>query len=244
MKKIKLFSILAAFVAAVSFTSCNTSDSGSTWQELTQAEKASCYSALSMYNMTTPTGNFTYYTTKLDKDGKLSTTVSDSTITADWQVARIGTDTAVVINIYNTENGINKALSDYIPEYSNNKSNSGLKTALKEHKSTVRFVCPLYFYQISPISFLLNPQKLTYNLEYDGATHKVEFYFYGSSLYQANNYGIYDPSSTTGTKMQLVFNLYGYKIDAAEDDKSEPTRLEVKTAKGTTNYVPFYFMTK
>lgn len=243
MKKIKLFSILAAFVAALSFTACN-SDSGSSWKELTPTEKANCYSTLSMYNMTSPRGEFTYYTTKIGKDGKQTDVVSDSTITADWQISRVGSDTAIVVNIYDTENGITKALADYIPDYTNSKSNSGLKTALKEYQGSVTFICPVYFYQASPIAFLLNPKKLTYNLQYDGAAHKVDFWFYGSTLYSANNYGVYNPSSTTKVKMSMVFNLYGFKIDAADDDKSEPTRLEVKASNGTTNYVPYYFNVK
>jgi hypothetical protein len=44
MKKIKLFSIVAAFVAAFAFTSCNTGDdNNSYYQPLTQAEKDVCY---------------------------------------------------------------------------------------------------------------------------------------------------------------------------------------------------------
>ena len=44
MKKIKLFSIVAAFVAAFAFTSCNTGDdNNSYYQPLTQAEKDLCY---------------------------------------------------------------------------------------------------------------------------------------------------------------------------------------------------------
>ena len=40
MKKIKLFSIAAAFVAAFAFTSCNTGDdNNSHYQPLTQLEK-------------------------------------------------------------------------------------------------------------------------------------------------------------------------------------------------------------
>ena len=45
MKKIKLFSIVAAFVAAFAFTSSNTGDdNNSYYQPLTQAEKQTCYS--------------------------------------------------------------------------------------------------------------------------------------------------------------------------------------------------------
>lgn len=40
MKKIKLFSIVAAFVAAFAFTSCNTGDdNNSNYQPLTKAER-------------------------------------------------------------------------------------------------------------------------------------------------------------------------------------------------------------
>ncbi len=243
MKKITLLSILAAFVTALSFTACNSSDSDSTWTELTPAEKASCYSALSTYGLSSPKGEFTYYTTKLDKDGKQSTTVSDSTITATWQIARIGSDTAIVVNINDTQNGIHKALADYIPDYTNGKGNSGLKTALKEYKDAVSFVCPLYFYKTSPVTFLLNPKKLTYELEYDGATHKVDFYFYGSTVYYPANYGVYNPTSSK-YKLSALFCMYGYKIDAEDNDKSEPTKLEVKTTQGTSNYVPFYLNVK
>ena len=44
MKKIKLFSIVAAFVAAFAFTSCNTGDdNNSYYQPLTKSEKDVCY---------------------------------------------------------------------------------------------------------------------------------------------------------------------------------------------------------
>ena len=43
MKKIKLFSIVAAFVAAFAFTSCNTGDDNSYNKPLTKSEKDVCY---------------------------------------------------------------------------------------------------------------------------------------------------------------------------------------------------------
>ena len=43
MKKIKLFSIAAAFVAAFAFTSCNTGDDNSYTKPLTKSEKDVCY---------------------------------------------------------------------------------------------------------------------------------------------------------------------------------------------------------
>lgn len=243
MKKITLFSVLAVLFAALSFTSCNTGDS-ETWTPLTPEQKSSCYSALSMYSMTSPTGSFTYFCKKTDKDGQVSTTVSDSTINADWSFQRIAGDTTIVITTH-SDGAITKALADYIPSYTSNKSNSGLIEALKAYTGTTRFVCPLYFYATSPVSFLLNPQKLTYNLNYDGADHKIDFYFFGSSIYSIMNYGVYNPSNSTNYKMSLMFQLYGFKIDAADDDKNDPTRLEVSASTGTTvQYVPFYFNVK
>lgn len=43
MKKIKLFSIVAAFVAAFAFTSCNTGDDNNYTKPLTKSEKDLCY---------------------------------------------------------------------------------------------------------------------------------------------------------------------------------------------------------
>lgn len=43
MKKIKLFSIVAAFVAAFAFTSCNTGDDNNYTKPLTKSEKDVCY---------------------------------------------------------------------------------------------------------------------------------------------------------------------------------------------------------
>ena len=44
MKKIKLFSIAAAFVAAFAFTSCNTGDDNNSYAKpLTKSEKDVCY---------------------------------------------------------------------------------------------------------------------------------------------------------------------------------------------------------
>ena len=43
MKKIKLFSMVAAFVAAFAFTSCNTGDDNNYTKPLTKSEKDVCY---------------------------------------------------------------------------------------------------------------------------------------------------------------------------------------------------------
>lgn len=237
MKKITLFSILAAFVAALSFTACNSSSDNS-WTPPTAQEKAQAYQALSMLNMTSPMGDFTYFCKK--GDAKI---VSDSTITAEWNIGRVDKDSALTITINDPNNGIAKALADYIPDYTNSVSNSGVKTALKNYKGVAKFICPIYWYQSNPITFLLYTKNLRYNLEYDGGSHTIDFVFYANG----SSYGVYQPNSTStksNYKMSMQLNLYGFRIDKAENDKSEPTKLEVPASNGTANYAPFYFNVK
>lgn len=240
MKKITLFSILAAFVAVLSFSSCNSSDSNG-YTPLTSQEKAKCFQALDLFSMTSPTGDFTYYCKK-----GANNYVSDSTITASWSIDRIGNDSVITIQVNDPNNGIAKGLADYLPDYTNGKSNSGLKEALKNYKGAAKFTCPItIWYQQNPITFILGGKNLTYNLEYDGASHKVDFIFSYTSGYNYTNSGIYQPSNTkNAVQMSIRLMLYGFKVDKTDNDSSEPTRLELPTSNGTVNYTWYIFNVK
>ena len=161
MKKIKLFSIVAAFVAAFAFTSCNTGDdNNSYYQPLTQAEKQTCYLKTSGSRMS----KLAYVSDEhvTEKDGKKE---YHDTLDVSTSIHGDGKDTVMTVNNFPV-----KIFARYIPE---NVDTKDLKEALKKYKMPVSFKSVVYYYTITPfIQFMLFPDAITVNLEYGGATHK------------------------------------------------------------------------
>ena len=58
---------------------------------------------------------------------------------------------------------------------------------------------------MSPIEFLINPQTLTYNLNYSGSDHKVQVLFYVNNTY---SYGTYNASSRELGMQLIIGALY------------------------------------
>lgn len=167
MKKIKLFSIAAAFVAAFAFTSCNTGDdNNSYYQPLTQAEKQTCYLKTSGSRMS----KLAYVSDEhvTEKDGKKE---YHDTLDVSTSIHGDGKDTVMTVNNFPV-----KIFAHYIPE---NVDTKDLKEALKIYEMPVSFKSVVYYYTVTPfIQFMLFPDAITVNLEYGGATHKVKFYCY------------------------------------------------------------------
>ena len=170
MKKIKLFSIVAAFVAAFAFTSCNTGDdNNSYYQPLTQAEKQTCYLKTSGSRMSKLAYVSDEHVTEKRRQKGISRHLRCLYIyPRRWQRYLVMTVNNFPVKIF----------ARYIPE---NVDTKDLKEALKEYKMPVSFKSVVYYYTITPfIQFMLFPDAITVNLEYGGATHKVKFYCYSS----------------------------------------------------------------
>lgn len=214
MKKIKLFSIVAAFVAAFAFTSCNTGDdNNSNYQPLTQAEKDVCYLKTSGSRMS----KLTYLSDEhvTEKDGKKE---YYDTLNVATSIQREGKDTVMTVNFPV------KIFARYIPE---NAETKDLKEALKKYELPVNFKSIVYYYSVTPvIQFMLFPDAISVNLEYGGATHKVKFYCYSSG----NSRYTFGQVTQTTSKVEAYLVVYGYEVDPKDDKKPNPTAFNFNMA--------------
>lgn len=214
MKKIKLFSIVAAFVAAFAFTSCNTGDdNNSNYQPLTKAEKDVCY--LKTYG--SRMSKLTYLSDEhvTEKDGKKE---YYDTLNVATSIQREGKDTVMTVNFPV------KIFARYIPE---NAETKDLKDALKKYKLPVNFKSIVYYYSVTPvIQFMLFPDAITVNLEYGGATHKVKFYCYSSG----NSRYTFGQVTQTTSKVEAYLVVYGYEVDPKDEKKPNPTAFNFNMA--------------
>ena len=214
MKKIKLFSIVAAFVAAFAFTSCNTGDdNNSNYQPLTKAEKDVCYLKTSGSRMS----KLTYVSDEhvTEKDGKKE---YYDTLNVATSIQREGKDTVMTVNFPV------KIFARYIPE---NAETKDLKDALKKYELPVNFKSIVYYYSVTPvIQFMLFPDAITVNLEYGGATHKVKFYCYSSG----NSRYTFGQVTQTTSKVEAYLVVYGYEVDPKDEKKPNPTAFNFNMA--------------
>lgn len=214
MKKIKLFSIAAAFVAAFAFTSCNTGDdNNSNYQPLTKAEKDVCYLKTSGSRMSKLTYMSDEHVT--EKDGKKE---YYDTLNVSTSIHREGKDTVMTVNFPV------KIFARYIPE---NAETKDLKEALKKYELPVNFKSIVYYYSVTPvIQFMLFPDAISVNLEYGGATHKVKFYCYSSG----NSRYTFGQVTQTTSKVEAYLVVYGYEVDPKDEKKPNPTAFNFNMA--------------
>lgn len=226
MKKIKLFSMVAAFVAAFAFTSCNTGDdNNSYYQPLTQAEKQTCYFKTAGSRMNKLAYISDEHVTL--KDGKKEYI---DTLDVATSIYGDGKDTVMIVRNFPV-----KILERYIPESADTKE---LKEALKKYEMPVNFKSVVYYYSVTPVlQFLLTPETITVNLEYGGATHKVNFYCY------ANGYYIYNTGlvNSTTSKLEAYLTLYGYEVDPKDEKNPKPTTFNYNIAGEQSTGVRFKF---
>lgn len=220
MKKIKLFSMVAAFVAAFAFTSCNTGDDNNYTKPLTQAEKQTCYFKTAGSRMS----KLVYLSDEHVTETKGTKEYID-TLNVATDIYGNGKDTVMTVHNFPV-----KILARYIPE---NAEMKDLKEALKNYeKMPVNFKSVVYYFSVTPaLQFLLTPETMTVNLEYGGATHKVKFYFYANQLpYSICNIG---QINSTTNKLEAYFALYGYEVDPKDEKNPKPTTFSYNIAGKT-----------
>lgn len=212
MKKIKLFSIVAAFVAAFAFTSCNTGDDN--YQPLTQAEKQTFYFKTAGSRMSQLAYMSDEHVT--EKDGKKE---YYDTLGVTTEIYGNGKDTVMTVRNFPV-----KILARYIPENADTKD---LKEALKKYELPVNFKSIVYYYSVTPvILFMLFPDAITVNLEYGGATHKVKFYCYSSG----NSRYTFGQVTQDKSKVEAYLVVYGYEVDPKDEKKPNPTAFNFNMA--------------
>lgn len=215
MKKIKLFSIVAAFVAAFAFTSCNTGDdNNSNYQPLTKSEKDVCYLKTHGSRMS----KLTYVSDEnvTEKDGKKE---YYDTLNVATDINGNGKDTVMTVRNFPV-----KIFARYIPE---NAETKDLKEALKKYELPVNFKSIVYYYSVTPvIQFMLFPDAISVNLEYGGATHKVKFYCYSSG----NSRYTFGQVTQDKGKVEAYLVVYGYEVDPKDEKKPNPTAFNFNMA--------------
>ena len=213
MKKIKLFSIVAAFVAAFAFTSCNTGDDNNYTKPLTKSEKDLCYlKTAGVHN-----GKLAYMSDEHVTEIKGTKEYID-TLDVATDIYGNGKDTVMTVNNFPV-----KIFARYI-EGDDKKE---LKEALKKCEMQVSFKSVVTYYKVTPVlQFLLYPETMTVNLEYGGATHKVNFYVYANAYYIYNT-GLVDSKTS---KLEAYFALYGYEVDPKDEKNPKPTAFSYNIA--------------
>ena len=213
MKKIKLFSIVAAFVAAFAFTSCNTGDDNNYTKPLTKSEKDVCFLKTAGSRMSQLAYMSDEHVT--EKDGKKE---YYDTLGVTTEIHGNGKDTVMTVRNFPV-----KIFARYIPE---NAEMKDLKEALKKYNMPVNFKSVIYYYTVTPVvQFMLFPDAITVNLEYGGATHKVKFYCYssGNSPYTFGQV-------TQKSKVEAYLVVYGYEVDPKDEKKPNPTAFNFNMA--------------
>ena len=213
MKKIKLFSMVAAFVAAFAFTSCNTGDDNSYNKPLTKSEKDVCYLKTAGSRMSKLAYMSDEHVT--EKDGKKE---YYDTLGVTTDIYGNGKDTVMTVHNFPV-----KIFARYIPE---NAETKDLKEALKKYEMPVSFKSVVYYLTVTPvIQFMLFPDAITVNLEYGGATHKVKFYCYssGNSRYTFGQV-------TTTNKVEAYLVAYGYEVDPKDEKNPNPKAFNFNMA--------------
>ena len=214
MKKIKLFSIVAAFVAAFAFTSCNTGDDNNYRKPLTKSEKDVCYLKTAGVHY----GKLAYMSDEHVTEIKGTKEYID-TLDVTTDIYGNVKDTVMTVRNFPV-----KIFARYIPE---NVDTKELKEALKKYEMPVSFKSVVTYYTVTPVlQFLLSPETITVNLEYGGATHKVNFYCYANAYYIYNT-GLVDSKTN---KLEAYFALYGYEVDPKDEKNPKATTFSYNIA--------------
>lgn len=214
MKKIKLFSMVAAFVAAFAFTSCNTGDDNNYRKPLTKSEKDVCYLKTAGVHY----GKLAYMSDEHVTEIKGTKEYID-TLDVTTDIYGNGKDTVMTVRNFPV-----KIFARYIPEIVDTKE---LKEALKKYEMPVSFKSVVTYYTVTPVlQFLLSPETITVNLEYGGATHKVNFYCYANAYYIYNT-GLVDSKTN---KLEAYFALYGYEVDPKDEKNPKATTFSYNIA--------------
>ena len=165
MKKFRLLTVLAAFVAAFSFTSCNTD--GDSYTPLTLEQQKSFQTAMAV-------GSYNNMMLLFEKKNEANVNKQIDSVAVSCRVSMYGDSTITMTNFPIAQ------LAEHI-------SNKNLAEALaKEAPRTI--TCK---YQVAPNStsamayFLACPSVIELNLTYgtDNKSHKVVLYFIPSQMY-------------------------------------------------------------
>jgi len=173
MKKLK--TIFAACLAAVCLASCISETNDNSNDTLTPAQVGQCLTAtLGNYS-----GNILYQTAPITA----SIIDNSDTLDIEWSVQR---DTTVMVSQFPAEVA------------ASNISDKALAEALLQ-AGPAPLKAYMGFYKATPVSFLLAPVSVEYDIDYNGGSHTATLVFWVNTY----SYGLYD-ATTRLFEMQLV----------------------------------------
>lgn len=202
MRKTSILTLLLCMIAALTMTSCLSDDDDDSG--LTREEQHTAYLSVAGEH----SGQLVYYDTIFtSKPSKV-----------DSVVAKVNFDTDSTMTVYNFHvNSIAHFVQD-----------ATAKTCLENAPAQI-LKCYTYFYDLSPVTFHILPQKLTFSTTADGTPHTITLAFYAG---YPNSYGV-----KSGKSLGLQIVLGGVYLDY--ENITGGTNL---LANGLA--LPFYFNAK
>ncbi len=189
MKRITLFSLMAAFVAALSFTSCNTD--GDSYTALTPEQQYQCQSSMEGFH----SGKL-YFSHKNEAD------VKNQTDSVDIAWYNHASDSSMTISQFPISKLAEHVTYEPLQEVIAQSPNQELNFKVVTYKTEGNYL----YNQVFPMTITME------NVEYDGEKHKVQWVFY-MDYYSIT--GVFDFSKKI---MQNQFYLYGIWIDDKQTD--------------------------
>lgn len=173
MKSLKLISVMMGCLAAVcvTFSSCSDDDDDN---RLTPQEQKAAFEAVK--------GNYSGKMIYPVIDSKTNKVVSDTALVS-WSIQ---SDSMMTIRNFPVS-----VLGHYVSD------TTVSKLMLAEQPQTQ--TCAIGFIKVSPATFLINPNTVTFNYTYGGKSHKVQVPFYINSSY---SFGTLD--SRKNLQMQII----------------------------------------
>ena len=202
MRKTSILTLLLCMIAALTMTSCLSDDDDDSG--LTREEQHTAYLSVAGEH----SGQLVYYDTIFtSKPSKV-----------DSVVAKVNFDTVSTVTVYNFRvNSIAHFVQD-----------ATAKACLENAPAQI-LKCYTLFYGLSPVTFHIQPQKLTFSTTADGKPHTITLAFYAG---YPNSYGV-----KSGKSLGLQIVLGGVYLDY--ENITGGTNL---LANGLA--LPFYFNAK
>lgn len=180
MKATKIFSLMLCCMAVLSFTACIDDDDNNNGP--TPEERRAAYQAMQ--------GRYVGKAIYMQAKPGLGNDRTD-TLDVSWQV---NTDSVMIVDNFPAA---------VVAEHIQDAELAG--QIAQQPAQRVKLFYALY--NVSPVTFLVNPASITYNVDYNGGKHDVTVAFYVNS---SNSYGVFN---STGKVMEMQIVPGGVYVD-------------------------------
>jgi len=211
MKKYKILSVLVMCLSSLMMVSCLGDDDEDS-SVLTAQQRAACLAKVK--------GEYSGW--MLHNGEAASEASSLSTVKVDTTQIRFSINGDTTLTVYDIPSSA----------FAVNVTDPSLKTALCEQEN-VDLTADIYFYKADPVSFLLDPVTINYNLTYDGVPHKVSVVFYVNSYY---SWGVYKASDSG----RGLINMQIVQAAVYVDENTARTNMTTSSPFAIVNYMTSY----